>query len=154
MRKHAKRKKRAKRTVRLQIKTVKGDPAAIDRLYAEADKHAILAAHQIVTGTWQHPRTGLWQVWISTTGIDVTWIGAYRDMARATRAARALEAAWQRGEFFRFDQAQRILEQIVTEGDALPEGMSAREITAITGQIRKIVLEQKRSGPQNPEEQS
>ena len=145
MRKNEKRKKRARRrTVKMQLKTVKGDPEAMDRLYAEADTVSILAAHQIVTGTWQHPRSGLWQVWVSTTGSEVTWIGAYRDPERAKSAAVTLEAAYRRGDFASLDQALSVLEQIAKEGDALPEDMSVREIAAITGHIRQMVLSRKR----------
>lgn len=153
MRKNEKRKKRARRTMKLQVKTVKNGSEEIDRLYAEADRHTILAADQIIAGTWQHPRTGLWQVWVSTAGIEVTWIGAYREKARATRAAATLETAWRRGDFASFDQAQRVLEQIVTEGDALPEEMREQEVIAITNHIRSMVLERKRSGSQNLEEE-
>jgi len=58
----------------MRLTNVKGGPEEQMRLFAEADKHPVLGERQLAVGTWQHPRTRLWQMWFSTAGSDISWI--------------------------------------------------------------------------------
>ena len=69
-----------------------GDATAWEQ--AEAD--ATLASHMFAIGEAQHPTTGLWQVWISLYGTDLTSPGAWKDQRMAMNYSRQLQEVFGR----------------------------------------------------------
>ena len=144
MRKNDKQKRKkltkSKRPVRMRLTNVKGDPEKQMRLFAEADKRAILGEHQFAAGIWRHPRTGLWQVWFSTAGSDISWISAHRSPERAERDVEEFKAAALRGDFYDAEKAAALFARLAQEGEADPETTSAKEIMNITRRISEMVF--------------
>src|SRR5260370_31288575 len=60
--------------------------------YQRTDPTAPLAPNQLVVGLVQHPHTGLFQVWISTNGLDVISISAHRRIMDAETDIQAIKA--------------------------------------------------------------
>jgi hypothetical protein len=113
---------KSKRHVRMRLTNVKDDPEKQMLLFAEADKHAVLGERQLAVGTWQHPCTGLRQVWFSTAGGHISWISAHRSPERADQDVEEFKAS---ALFVRLAQG----------GEAEPEAMNAVEILNITKHI-------------------
>lgn len=68
-----------------------GDQAQQEAFYQTTDPDAPLEAHQIAVGYIQHPDSGLWQVWISTNGLDFTQLAAFRESQKAADAIAILQ---------------------------------------------------------------
>lgn len=130
-----KRQAKSKRYVRMRLTNVIGDPEKQLRLFAVADKHAILGEHQLAAGIWRHPRTGLWQVWFSTAGSDISWISAHRSREGAKQDVEEFKAAALRGDFSDAGKAAALFTRLAQGSEAEPETMSAVEILNITKQI-------------------
>ncbi len=135
--------KSRKRPIRLRLTNVRDDTEKRNQLYDEAEQRTTLGKYQLAAGTWQHPRTGLWQVWMSSYGSDVNWISAHRDEARAKQDVEAIQAAGRRGDLYDEDKVVALFERLAAAGDAEPENMSATEIAQITASIGGMVLEAK-----------
>ncbi len=133
--------KSRKRPIRLRLTNVRDDTEKRNQLYDEAEQRATLGKYQLAAGIWQHPRTGLWQVWMSNYGADVNWISAHRDPDRAKQDVEAIKAAGQRGDLYDEDKVVALFERLASAGDAEPENMSAAEIAQITASIGGMVFE-------------
>lgn len=139
-----KKRRRKARTLRMRLINVRDDNEQRMRLYAEADKRAVLGKYQLAVGTRKHARTGLWQVWMSTTGRDINWISAYRDPTRARQVVAELQAATARRDLYDVDKVVALIERLAREGDAEPENMSAEEIANITTYLAMMAAENRK----------
>ena len=136
-----KKRRRKARALRMRLINVRNDNERRMRLYAEADKRAVLGEYRLAAGTWKHPRTGLWQVWISTTGSDISWISVHRSPARAQQDVAELQAAGARGDLYDVDKVVALIERLARAGDGEPENVSAEDIANITSYIAKMAAE-------------
>jgi|SRR5579859_7192087 len=91
-------------------------------LYQATDAVALLEPGQIAVGTIQHPDTSLWQVWLSTNGLDFTQLAAFRELEKARDAVTILKTEEEKGALvdprlmaalFQFLEQQ-------SDGDVLP----------------------------------
>jgi hypothetical protein len=135
------RKKTHKRSIPMRLTNVKGNPQKIMELFTEADKHAVLGEYQLAAGTWQHPKTGLWQVWMSTAGSDISWLSAYQDKARAEQDVQAYKQFCSTSAIYDPDKCEAFFRQLAESSEAEPEQMDAVEIANITKQIREMVFD-------------
>jgi hypothetical protein len=142
--------KNKKHPIRLRVTNVRDDTEKRNQLYDEAERRATLGKYQLATGTWQHPRTGLWQVWMSSYGSDVNWISVHRDETRAKQDVEEIKAAGQRGDLYDEDKVVALFERLSQAGDAEPENMSAAELAQITASIGGMVFEARQG--QHPRE--
>src|SRR5262249_21183282 len=65
--------------------------------YQATDSEAPLGPSQIAAGYVQHPDTGLWELWISTNGLDITPLAAFKQLEKATGAIEILQEEGRRG---------------------------------------------------------
>ncbi len=145
-RKNEKRKKPKahKRPVRMKLTNIRSNPENPEKLmqlYEEADKHAVLGKYQLAAGVWQHPKTKLWQVWMSTAGSDISWLCAYRDQARANQAVEAYKQFCSTEAVYDPDKCAAFFQSLKESEDAEPENASGAEIANITKHIREMVFE-------------
>lgn len=124
----------------MRLTNVKGDPEKQMQLFAEADEHAILGKYQLAAGTWQHPRTKLWQVWMSTAGNDINWLSAYHDKVQAEQAVEAYKQFCATEAIYNPEQCTAFFQQLAESGDAEPENASVSDIANITKRIREMVF--------------
>jgi hypothetical protein len=140
-RKNDKRKKPHKQHLKMRLTNVKGNPEKQMQLFAEADKHAVLGKYQLAAGVWQHPRTGLWQVWMSTAGSDINWLSAHRDKARADQDVEAYKQFCSTEAMYDSEQCAGFFSKLQQGSDAEPENLSTAEIANITKHIREMVFD-------------
>jgi hypothetical protein len=73
------------------------DPESFRR-WAEGDRHAVLDENEMAFGIEQHPTTRQWQLWNSTNGFDVNWVGAWNRKGDAEQALQAWRVALEGGQ--------------------------------------------------------
>jgi hypothetical protein len=142
MRKNDKRKKRPtrKRPIRMKLTNVKGDPEKQMQLFAEADKHAVLGKYQLAAGICQHAQTGLWQVWMSTAGTDISWLSAHHDPQKAQADVAAYRQFAATPDVYDPEKCAAFFEKLAAGSDAEPENMDAAEIANITATINAHII--------------
>jgi hypothetical protein len=133
--------RKGKRTAHMKLMNVKGDPQGYHKLFAEAEKHAILGKYQIAAGVFQHPRTGMWQVWSSTEGPDISWLAAYREEERAEAAVESWRQFCQTPAVYDEQAVEAFLAQLIKSSDAEPENVSGADVANITKRIREAVFD-------------
>jgi hypothetical protein len=144
MRKHDKRaNKRTKYQPRNRIITTT-DKGEREKFYAATDVTAPLGKYQLAAGTIQHPRTGLWQVWVSTNGLDLNYISAHRDKARAEAAVDTFKQFAQTDAIYDPEKVTALYTQLIAAGDAEPEPLPEATVRAIGHDILHMVIDLKR----------
>jgi len=125
----------------MRLTNVKGDPQKQMQLFAEADKRATLGKYQLAIGSWQHPRTGLWQVWMSTAGSDISWLAAFRNKTQAEEAVETCKQFFTTDAIYDPEKVRTFFQQLAESQDAEPQTASAAEVATITKQIREMVFD-------------
>jgi hypothetical protein len=143
--------KSRKRPIRFRLTNARHGTEQSGQLYAEAEQRSILGKRQLAAGTWQHSRTGLFQVWVSLYGSDITWISAHRDLGRANQDVEEIKAAARRGDFYDEDKVAELTARLAQAGDAEPEDMSAGEIAKIITSIQNMAISAIGGQPEPPQ---
>jgi hypothetical protein len=73
------------------------DPLECEIFYQATDSDAPLGPLQLAAGYIQHPDTGFWQVWISTNGLDITSLAAFKQPGKAASAIEILKEEGRKG---------------------------------------------------------
>ena len=68
-----------------------------EAFYAATDADAPLGAYQLAAGYLRHPQSGLYQVWLSTNGLDITPLAAFREEAKAGAMVELIQQEGQAG---------------------------------------------------------
>ena len=125
----------------MRVTNVQHDAEKRNQLYDEAESRSMLGPYQLAAGTWQHPQTKLWQVWLSNYGSDINWISAHRDPDHAQQDVDAIHVAGQRGDFADEEKVVALFQRLTAAGDGEPANISAADIATITGSISGKVFE-------------
>jgi hypothetical protein len=98
------------------------DPATREAFYAKTDQEAPLGPRQLAAGSIQHPDTGLWQVWLSTNGLDFTQLAAFKEAGKAANAVTIIQREAQAGNLYDQELVEALYEFLAEEsdGEALP----------------------------------
>jgi hypothetical protein len=80
--------------------TPQPDPVEKEAFYQATGKDAPLGRYQIAAGAIQHPDTGLWQVWLSTNGLDFSQLAAFSEESKALNAVSLIKLEAQSGTFY------------------------------------------------------
>jgi hypothetical protein len=98
------------------------DPATREQFYKATDKDAPLGRYQIVAGSVQHPDTGLWQVWVSTNGLDFTQVAAFKEARKAAASVVVIQQEGSAGHLSDQEIVEALFETLKEESDgpALP----------------------------------
>jgi hypothetical protein len=141
MRKNEKKAKHKKYRKRKVITTT--NPAEREHFYKLTDEEAPLGPHQLAAGSIQNPRNGLWQVWMSTNGLDLNHISAHREPDRAAADVKQIQEAAARGNLYDVDKVTALFSQLAAGGDREPEPLPDETVRAIGRDILHHVIEQK-----------
>ncbi len=140
MRKKDKRaRKRTQKYPRRKITTTT-DPAERQVFYTATDTEAPLGKYQLAAGAIQHPRTGLWQVWISTNGLDINHISAHHNKVAADAALATFQQFAQTDAIYDPDKCTALFAQLAKGGDAEPEPLPDATVRAIGRNIVHMVI--------------
>lgn len=85
------------------------------------DPTAPLAPNQFVVGLIQHPQTGLFQVWLSTNGLDITNLSAHRRIMDAEMDLQMMKDALGSQDFYDTQKLEALLQQLKEESDEQPQ---------------------------------
>jgi hypothetical protein len=88
--------------------------------YRRTDPTAPLAPRQFVVGLVQHPHTGLFQVWISTNGLDIISVSAHRRIMDAETDVKAIKAVLGSQDIYNERKVAALIQQLATQSDEPP----------------------------------
>jgi len=91
-------------------------------LYQQTDEEATLGLRQLAAGIIQHPDTGLWQVWLSTNGLDFTQLAAFKDEGKAGRVVGRIQWEAQAGYFYDEEMVADFFSLLAYESDGDSRG--------------------------------
>ena len=107
--------------------------------YRRTDPTASLAPRQFVVGLVQHPHTGLFQVWISTNGLDIISVSAHRRMMDAETDVQAIKAVLGRQDIYDEHKVAALFARLAAETDeeprSLPEQVVRQLCQAIAARV-------------------
>ncbi|HXR65832.1 MAG TPA: hypothetical protein VN729_07910 [Ktedonobacteraceae bacterium] len=131
----------AKYTPRLVLTTRNRN--VIEAFYRSSEDEAPLDPGRCAMGMIQHPATNLYQVWISTNGLDVICLSAHRRMMRAETVQRELKVFLQSGDLYRVDKADAFFAHLHEESDEEPRTLPDN----LVRQIGRAILRRVVDGP-------
>jgi hypothetical protein len=132
------RKKQKKYSQRRVITT--RNPQESRAFYAATDDQAPLSERQLAAGRIQHPDTGFHQIWLSTNGLDVTCLAAFRDQARADSALEELKAFLRTSDVYDADKCAAMFAQLHADGDGEPLPLPDDQVRQVArGILRRVV---------------
>jgi hypothetical protein len=141
MKKSDKKTRRSKYPKRRVITTT--NPDERERFYRETDQEAPLGRHQIAAGTIQNPRNGLWQVWMSTNGLDLNYISAHKGPDQAAADVDQIKEAAARGDLYDEHKVLALVTRLAAGGDGKPQPLPEETVRAIGRDILHNIIEQR-----------
>jgi hypothetical protein len=117
------------------------DSQKSEAFYSATDEDAPLELSQFAAGTIQHPGTQLYQVWISTNGLDVTCVSAHRDKSRAETALQEVKALISSDDLYDEEKVVAVLQKIKQESDAEPSALPDDLVRQILREILRAVVD-------------
>ncbi len=122
------------------------DPGERTTFYEQTDADAPLGKYQLAAGAIQHPRTRLWQMWVSTNGLDLNYLCAHRDKTKAEEAVEAFKRFASTGDIYDPEKVTVLYEQFIKAGDAEPEPLPDATVKQIGREILHMVINMKEPG--------
>jgi hypothetical protein len=117
------------------------DPATSRAFFDATNAHAPLELHLYAAGVIQHPKTGLYQVWLSTNGLDVTCLSAHYDEQRAEADEQAVKAMISSGDLYDDEKPAALLRRLAQESDEEPSPLPDELVRDITQEIARAATE-------------
>ena len=117
------------------------DPQESQAFYAATDDQAPLSDRQLAAGHIQHPDTGCYQIWVSTNGLDVTCLAAYREQARADAALEELKAFLGTPDVYDTEKCAALFGKLQQAGDGEPLALPDDLVRQVTRQILRRVVD-------------
>ena len=96
--------------------------------YRRTDPTAPLAPRQFVVGLVQHPHTGLFQVWISTNGLDIISVSAHRRIMDAETDVQAMKAVLGSQDIYNERKVDALFARLAAETDEEPRALPERVV--------------------------
>ena len=113
------------------------NPQARTRFYAQADNQALLGPRHFVAGFIQHPATKLYQVWLSTNGLDLTYLSAHRVQAVAENDVQAVKAVLSSQDIYDEAKLADLFKRLEEASDEKPQPLPDDLVMRIIQAIRK-----------------
>lgn len=116
------------------------DTRVCERWQQSVEDEAPLDPRQFAAGWVQHPQTKLYQVWLSTNGLDVICISAHWDKIQAEADVRAIKLLIISGDLYDEEKTTTLIAQLKQgsseEPRALPDDLVRRICRAV---LRAVV---------------
>ena len=117
------------------------DPGKSQEFYHATDVDAPLGLRQYAAGVIQHPVTKLYQVWLSTNGLDVTCLSAHHDVMRAEADKQEVKALISSGDFYDGEKITALFEKVKQGSDEEPSALPDALVREITRAILRAVVD-------------
>ncbi|HLZ62556.1 MAG TPA: hypothetical protein VKR06_36885 [Ktedonosporobacter sp.] len=121
------------------------NPEQCEAFYQATDNDAPLDVQQLATGILQHPISGMFQLWLSTNGLDVTCLSAHCREDRAKADMQALRDFVRCGDIYEEKKIEALLAQFKEGSDEIPRSFPDDLVRGIAREILRAVVD-RRSG--------
>jgi hypothetical protein len=105
------------------------------------EEEAPFGPRQFAAGVVHHPHTGLYQVWLSTNGMDVISVSAHRAIIQAEADVRAIKALISSGDLYDDEKTAALFAQLKRESDEEPCQLPDNLVRLITRSILRAVVD-------------
>jgi hypothetical protein len=105
------------------------------------DQASLIDTHQLAAGYIQHPLTRLYQVWLSTSGLDIVCLAAYRNQAQADGAVDQLQAFLRTPDVHNESKCAAMFAQLASAGDGEPQPLPDDLVRHIGREILRRVVD-------------
>ena len=117
------------------------DAATSQAFFDATDAHAPLAPRLFAVGVIEHPTTKLYQVWLSTNGLDVTCVSARYAEQQAEADAQAVETLISSGDLYDDEKLAMLFHHLKQESDEEPSPLPDELVRDITQEIVRAAAE-------------
>lgn len=117
------------------------DPATRGAFYRATDQDAPLGKYQLAVGAVRHPETGLWQVWLSTNGLDILCLAAFREEQKAINAVTIIQREGRTSHFGNQEIVNELFEFLAEESDDTPQLLPDELVRRLVRDIVHSVIE-------------
>jgi len=138
MRKHNFFTRRASKYPQRQVITIT-DRGASKAFYQQTDADAPLEEGLFAVGIVQHPETLLYQVWVSTNGLDITCVSAHRNSVQASANKQVLKKLLS-SDFSDDEQTTALFHEVCHNSDEKPAVLPDDLVREIGRSILRAVV--------------
>ena len=122
------------------------DPKKSEAFYDITDADAPLEPGHYATGVIQHPTTKLYQVWLSTNGLDVTCLSAHQNAKQAEADKEAVKTLIKGGDIYDDEKLTTLFQKLKQGSEEVPQPLPDDLVRQITREILRTVADR----PQQP----
>jgi hypothetical protein len=140
MEKHHRFTQRGRKYPKRQIITTT-DPRKNEAFYDATDSNAPLEPGRYATGVIQHPTTKLYQVWLSTNGLDVTCLSAHRNLKHAEADKEAVKVLIKSGDLYNDEKLTALFQTLKKNSEEEPQPLPDELVREITRAILRTVVD-------------
>jgi hypothetical protein len=109
--------------------------------YAKTDADAPLEPHVYAAGVIQHPITQLYQVWLSTNGLDVICLSAHHSQEQAEKDKQEVKVLISNGDLYNDEKLTALFQRLKQESDEEPKPLPDEIVRQITREILRAVVD-------------
>jgi hypothetical protein len=109
--------------------------------YSKTDADAPLEPGHYAAGVIQHPITKLYQVWLSTNGLDVTCLSAHRNLKQAEEDKEAVKALIKSGDLYNDEKLTALFQMLKRGSEEEPLPLPDDLVRQITREILRAVTD-------------
>jgi hypothetical protein len=100
-----------------------------------------LGSYQYAAGVIQHPNTKLYQVWLSTSGLDVTCLSAHRDVKKANDDLEYVRVLIRSGDLYDEEKTTELFKKLEQGSEEVPQLLPDDLVRQITREILRAVTD-------------
>ncbi len=123
-----------------QIRTIT-DPKKSEAFYNATDADAPFQPGHYATGVIQHPITKLYQVWLSTNGLDVTCLSAHRNAKQAEADKEELKALIRSGDLYNNEKLTTLFQKLKQGSEEEPQPLPDDLVREILRAILRTIVD-------------
>ena len=109
--------------------------------YAKTDADAPLEPPMYAAGVIQHPITQLYQVWLSTNGLDVICLSAHHSQEQAEKDKQEVKILISNGDLYNDEKLTALFQRLKQESDEKPKPLPDEIVQQITREILRAVVD-------------
>ncbi len=109
--------------------------------YDKTDADAPLEPHMYAAGVIQHPVTKLYQVWLSTNGLDVICLSAHRNLKQTEKDKQEVKELISSGDLYNNEKLTTLLQKLKQGSEEEPQPLPDDLVREITRAILRTVVD-------------
>jgi hypothetical protein len=117
------------------------DSKKSEAFYNATDTDAPFKPGHYATGVIQHPITKLYQVWLSTNGLDVTCLSAHQDPKHAETDKEAIKTLITSGDLYNDEKLTTLFQMLKKNSEEEPQPLPDDLVREITRAILRTIVD-------------